>query len=159
VDGCSDASYAPDPDNRKSVSASDVFLCGAPVVMKSQGQKIVTLSSTEAELVAAVNCAQDMLYVMRILESIGLKVKKPMVLWVDNKGTVDLANNWSVGGRTRHVEVRMYFLRDLKEEGTLITRWIPGADNPADLFSKNLPYPLFQKHVKKFCGEDEYQHG
>ena len=41
-----------------------------------------------------------MLFTMRVLESIGLKVKKPMILKVDNKGTKDLANNWIVGGQT-----------------------------------------------------------
>ena len=54
------------------------------------------MSVTEAELFAAVQCVQDMLYVMRLLESMDLKVKKPMILHVDNKGAVDLANNWSV---------------------------------------------------------------
>ena len=43
-------------------------------------------------------CAQDMLFLMW-LESIGLKVRKPMVLMVDNIGAKDLANNWSVEGR------------------------------------------------------------
>ena len=56
---------------------------------------------------------------MRILNSLGLKVKLPMILEMDNKGAVDLANNWSVGGRTRHVDTRQYFLRQLKEEGIL----------------------------------------
>ena len=48
IEGFSDASHAPNPDDRRSVNASAVFLCGAPVVMKSQGQKIMTLSSTKA---------------------------------------------------------------------------------------------------------------
>jgi hypothetical protein len=69
-----------------------------------------TLSTAEAELVSGTQCAQDMLFVMRVLESIGLKVKKPAILQFDNKGAVDLANNWSIGGRTRHIEVRQYFL-------------------------------------------------
>ncbi len=42
---------------------------------------------------------------MRIMELIGLYVKKPMILEIDNGGAVRLANNWIVGGRTRHVEV------------------------------------------------------
>jgi len=46
-----------------------------------------------------------MLYVRHILESMGLKVKLPMIIEMDNMGAVDLANNWSVGGRTRHVDV------------------------------------------------------
>ena len=47
---------------------------------------------------------------MRIIESIGLRVKKPMILEIDNKGAVDIAHNSSVGGRTRHLGVREYFL-------------------------------------------------
>ena len=46
-----------------------------------------------------------MLYVVRTIESLGLKVEKPMILQADNKGAVDLANNWSIGGRTWHIEV------------------------------------------------------
>ncbi len=46
-----------------------------------------------------------MLYVQHILESMELKVKFLMILEMDNKGAVDLANNWSIGGRTRHVDV------------------------------------------------------
>ena len=61
-------------------------------------QQSVTLSVTEAELVAATSCAQEMLFIMRVLESIGLKVKKPMILENNNKGTKDLANNWSIRG-------------------------------------------------------------
>ncbi len=58
-------------------------------------------------------CAQGMLYTKNVLESMGLKVKLPMILEMDNKKAVDLANNWSVGGQTRHVDVRQCFLREL----------------------------------------------
>jgi hypothetical protein len=60
----------------------------------------VTLSVTEAELVSGTQCTQDMLFIMHVLESMGLKVKKPMILQMDNKGTFDLAHNWSIGGCT-----------------------------------------------------------
>jgi hypothetical protein len=53
--------------------------------------------------------------VRHILESMELKMKLPMILEMDNKGAVDLANNWSIGGRTRHVDVRQCFLWELKE--------------------------------------------
>jgi hypothetical protein len=119
-------------------------------------QGCVTLSVTEAELVSATQCAQDMLFIMRILESIGLKVQKPMVLEIDNKGAVDLAHNWSVGGRTRHDSVRQNFLRELEEQEIVTVKWIPTSENSADLFTKNLPGPLFNKHVSVYCGHDEY---
>ena len=119
-------------------------------------QRIVALSFTEAELIATVQCAQDMLYIKRILNGIGLKVKTPMILECDNKGAVDLSNNWSTGGRTRHVDTREYFLRELKEANILKVIWIPGKANDTDLFTKNLGGPLFNKHTEKYCGKDKY---
>jgi hypothetical protein len=156
ISGRSDSDYAKDIEKRRSVSGYSVFLHDAPVAMASRMQGHVTLSVTEAELAAATQCAQDMLFVMRVLESVGLKVKKPMILEVDNKGAKDLTHNWSVGGRTRHVNVREWFLRDLKEEGVILVKWIAGDDNSADLFTKNLAGPLFEKHARAYCGDDEY---
>ena len=150
IRGSSDSNYATDPDTRKSVSGYSVFLEEAPVAMKSLTQKCVTLSVTEAELYAATLCVQEMLHVMRIMESIGLKVKQPMILEIDNEGAVDLMNNWSVGGRTKHIEVRQYFLRELKEKGIVVTKWKPGVKNESDLFTKNLSSEDFKRHAKKF---------
>ena len=101
-------------------------------------QSCVTLSVTEAELVAATECAQDMLFTMRLLELMGLKVKKPMILEVDNKGAKDLTHNWAAGGRTRHAEVKVYFLREMKEAGLILVKWIPTKMNSTNMFTKNL---------------------
>jgi len=60
----------------------------------------------EAETISGVACVQEMLQVMKILLSLGLLVELPMILEIDNKGAVDMANNWSVGGRTKHMDVR-----------------------------------------------------
>ena len=59
-------------------------------------QKIVALSVTEAEIIALVQCVQEMLYVMKLIESLEMKVRKPMMVHSDNKGAVDLVNGWSV---------------------------------------------------------------
>ena len=114
------------------------------------------LSFTEVELFAATLCAQEMLFAMRIVNLIGLKVKLPMDLYVDNKGAKDLADNWSTGGRTRHIQVKQYFLRELKEANLICCVWIPADENETDIFTKNCQGPLFCKHIKKFVGEDEY---
>ena len=79
-----------------------------------------------------------------------------MVLKVDNKGAVGLAKSWTVGGRTRHVDVRQYFLRELKEEGLILVEWISGDDMSSDIFTKNPAINVFEKHVKAFCGNDKY---
>ena len=121
-------------------------------------QQSVTLSVCEAELHAATDCAQDMMYMCRSLLSIGLKVKLPMKLGIDNQGTIALINNWSSGGRTRHVDTKLYFLRELKEEEPPIiaTEYVPTKEMDADIFTKNTDTTTFNEHVPKFCGEDEY---
>jgi hypothetical protein len=121
---------------QKSISGYRVPLEGAPVMFKSSTQKSVALSVCEAEQTAGVLCAQDMLYVWHILESMGIKVKLPMILEMDNKGAVDLANNWSIGGRTRHVDVQRCFLWELKESEVMDIRWIKGSENNTDAFTK-----------------------
>jgi hypothetical protein len=80
------------------------------------------------------------------------KLKKPMILEVNNKGAKDMTHNWSVKGPTRNVNVREWFLRDLKEEGIIEVKWIARDNNSADLFTKNLQGPLFEKHTKMYCG-------
>ena len=75
---------------------------------------------------------------MHVLQSLGLTVNLPMILEVDNQGAIHLANNWSIRGCTRHIDVRQCFLRELKEEGTLIVKWLPSSENESDLFTKNL---------------------
>ena len=153
ISGLSDSDYAKDIDTRRSVTGTAVFLEGSCIGARSATQRTVALSVTEAELNAATQCVQDMLYAMRVVESLGLKVQKPMILRVDNKGAHDLAHNWSVGGRTRHIDVRINFLRELKEEGILELEWIAGDLNSSDLFTKNLHGPLFCRHASVFTDE------
>ena len=82
-----------------------------------------------------------------------------MILKVDNKGAVDLANNWMVGGRTRHTEVRVNFLRELKDDGIVKVRWILGDKNDADIHTKNLGGPAFEKHSKVYNGKASPESG
>ena len=129
---------------------------GSVTHWQSVTQRSVTLSVTEAEQSGCVACAQDMVYQKNVIESIGLQVELPMILECDNKGAVDLANNWTAGGQTRHVNVHQNWLRELKEEGILIVQWIPGSENDADMHTKNLGGPSFEKFCKVYYGHDEY---
>ncbi len=120
---------------------------------RSATQKTVAVSSCEAELNAAVLCVQDMLYQKNTLESIGLKVEYPMVLEMDNRGAIDLINSFNVGGCMRHINVKQCFLRELKEAKILVVKWIPGSENEADIFTKNLDGPIYKRYADLLLGE------
>ena len=144
IKGECDSEYAKH-SSRRSVNAGITYLEGAIVKQFSKMMPIVALSTTEAELYSAVLTAQDMMFVYHILTNMGLQVELPMILYCDNKGAVDLANNWSVGGRTRHVEVKQHFLRELKDKGLLIVMWKSGEDIAPDMHTKNLAKGPFEK--------------
>ncbi len=115
--------YAKDTQTRQSATGYVVYHEDAPTMHRSAMQKTVALSSCDAELNAAVLCAQDMMYQKNTLELIGLKVNLPMILEMDNK---------------------QCFLQELKEAEVLVEKLIPGSKNEADLFTKNLDGPLFK---------------
>ena len=99
----------------------------APISIKSVMQKIITLSSTEVELIALVQCVQEMMAAKRLLESMNLKVRLPMLIECDNKGAVDLVNGYQVGAGTKYIDVRTFFVRDLKDDGVIEVKWISTA--------------------------------
>ena len=86
---------------------------------------------------------------MKLIESLKLKVSKPMIVYTDNNGAVDLINGWSIGGGIKHLDCRIMFLRELKENGTIRVQWIPSGNNPSDIFTKNVDKETFLRHVKK----------
>jgi hypothetical protein len=157
ISGCLILDYAKEPNDRNSVLGHVVYLEGegAQAMLKSSMERTVSLSTIKAETYAGVTCVQDMLYMKNVLESLGLRVKPPLVLAMDNQGVVYLANNWSIGGRTRHIDVWSVFLRELKEAGVLVIKWIAGAANEADIFTKNLDGPSFQRYTRVFTGRTQ----
>ena len=78
--GRTDRNYATNPETRESVSGVEVTLNGDPVLTRSVGQKTVALSVTEAEIISMTQASQDILHVMRLLESMGSHVESPMNL-------------------------------------------------------------------------------
>ena len=97
----SDSEYAKDP-SRRSVNNGATYLNNALIQLFCKMMPIVVLSTSEAELYTAVLTAMmDMIVAYHIVTQLGLDEKLTMILYVNNK-VVDLANNWSVGRRTRH---------------------------------------------------------
>ena len=151
-----DASYAPSPDDRKSVISMMTFLEDCAIAVSCSTMKVIALSVTEAELYAAVTGVQDLMFTKSILESVGLRVALPMKVYIDNQGAIDLINNWSVGGRTRHIDIRVLYIRDMKAQGLIVPIYKPTATMTADLNTKNLPVAAFNTHIVPLVGQDEY---
>jgi len=144
--GYSDSNYASNKDTRKSVSGFAIYFNGVLVSWKSKAQQCVTLSSTEAEYVAMSLCVMEMEFIRQIVESMDFEVKLPMRSFVDNTGALELAKNYSTSGRTKHIDVRFHFVREMIDQGLLEIAFVPTDKNVADIFTKNLSMEKFEFH-------------
>jgi hypothetical protein len=77
----------------------------------------MTLSSKDAEFVVLSEGAKDVKFAVQILLSMGIPVKLPVIVRVDNVGAIFMTENVTTSTRTRHVDVRYHFVREFVEDG------------------------------------------
>jgi hypothetical protein len=143
--GFSDSDYAGDQDDRKSTSGY-VFMMGSGAISwSSKKQAIVTLSTTEAEFIAAAACACQAIWLKRLLCELGYHQEGPTSIHCDNVSTIKLSKNPVLHGRSKHIDVRYHFLRDLCKEGIIDMIYCRSEDQIADIMTKPLKIAAFVK--------------
>lgn len=121
------------------------MLSSGAVAWASKKQPIVTLSSTEAEYVAAALCASQCVWMQQVLKQIEGTQSKGVKVFCDNTSTIKLTKNPVFHGRSKHINVRFHFLRDLTNDGTLIMEHCGSDDQLADIMTKPLRLEQFEK--------------
>ena len=129
-----------------------IFIQGVLIVWKSKAQRNVTLLSTEAEYVAMSEACAEIMFIKQVMEFLGLEVRLPIIVRVDNVGAIYLGNNSSTH-RTKHVDVRYHFVREFVEDGIIKIVFVKSEDNKADIFTKNITEELFEKHIREYMTE------
>jgi len=138
--GHSDSSWADNQSDRKS-SQGHCFSLGSGVISwKASRSPAVALSTCEAELYAACSASQEAVWLADMLTLLGYPQNPPPMLWCDNESTVSLTKEAGFSGRSKHIEARYYFVRELVQEKKLRTAHISGKDNVADIFTKPLSH-------------------
>lgn len=140
LEGYVDSDYATDKDTRRSTTGWIYLLFGTPVAWKSQRQAAVTLSSCEAEYIAAVDAAKEGIWILQLLKDLGAPddLRKSITLNCDNTSTINLAEGTAKHGRTKHIDVRHHWLKEKVADGTISIKYVKSEDNLADGLTK--PY-------------------
>ena len=90
------------------------------------------------------DCSHQCVWVYQLFGELGYKVK-PIQISGDNQGSIFIASNPVVDKRSKHVEIRFHYIRDVIARGLVEVTFIPGEENPADLLTKNLGRVKFEK--------------
>ena len=149
----SDSDWVKDTKTQRSVTGYIIYLNGCAVVWKSRLQQNVTLSSLEAEYCTGSEMVQGILYVKMILEFLGVKVKLPIIVHIDNLGAIYMGNNEMSGTCACHIDCRFHFVKEFIEDGIIKVIFIRSEQNDADIFMKNLSADLYERHIAKYIEE------
>jgi len=144
-----DSDYAGDMDIHISMTGYCPFLMGVPVSWKSCLQKSVTLSLSKAEFVASLEAAQEVKFVVQVLQLIGIKEELPMVVQVDNIGAIFIAENVTTSQCMKHIDACYHNIREFIEDGFIKLIFVRMRENTADVFTKNTSGDTYDRHMRE----------
>ena len=131
-----------------------MFLLGMHLIAyKTKVQSVVSISSTEAELVAACFAGKMALYLRAVLLQLGFPQKNPTAIYEDNAATIAIVNDGRPSPRTRHVKIQTFAVQSWSMEKSIILRKIHGTANPADGCTKALDFVKFTRHFQRVNGD------
>ena len=139
--GYVDAAHVNDLRNRRSTTGYAFVLCGGAVSYRTKTQSITATSSTEAEFLAAVLAAKQAKYLRAILKELQFEQLLPTPIHEDNMSAIKMVN--ALGKLT---------IQDWKDNGDIVTNFIPGVINPADVLTKPLGCVLHARHARRIMG-------
>jgi hypothetical protein len=111
--GWVDSDWAADVDSRRSHTRYLIMLNGGAVAWKSRRQDCVSLSTCEAEYVAASQCGQEVYYMREILRDFGFAQTAPTQIYEENLACIAMSENAARRKFFRHIDIRRFFVRDI----------------------------------------------
>ncbi|XP_011151349.2 uncharacterized protein LOC105190339 isoform X1 [Harpegnathos saltator] len=138
----SNADYASCVDTRKSISSVILILNYGPIIWLSRKQNVVATSTTDAEYIAAHDTSKETVWARSFLQEIGCRQLGPTTLYCDSKAAEALIKNLAFHKRTKHVDIKYHYVRDVVKNGQLTVTHVASDKQRADLL-KPLPKQKF----------------
>jgi hypothetical protein len=143
--GYADADWASNVNDRKSASGYVFKLGIGAISWSSKKQATVVLSSTEAEYIAGAHATKEAVWLRQLLSELGQDMSSPTVLCIDNQSAITIAWNPEFHDRTKHIDVRYHFLRQVVNDGMVELTYTPTGEQVANVLMKGLPPALHNK--------------
>lgn len=143
-----DADWGGDLDTRRSTSGYISMFAGGPISWRSVLQKIIALSTCEAEYIALCLAAQESIWLQRLLDTFGIITGSAIMVHEDNQGAIDLAINDGHHARTKHIDIRYHFIRYHVQAENIKIVHCPTARQIADVLTKPLTRAVFTRLIE-----------
>lgn len=140
--GFCDSDYAANLDNRRSQSGYVFTLFNSAISWKSSLQSVVVLSTTEAEYIALTEAVKESHWLKGIVGDFGVK-QGSVVIKCDSNSAICLAKHQTFHERSKHIDVRLHFIRDEVEKKEVKIEKVSTEHNAANMLTKALPKSKF----------------
>jgi hypothetical protein len=154
VEGFSDADFAADANDRKSVSGNVTMVAGSIVAWTCRKQGSVALSTMEAEFTSASSAAQELLGLSNLLTELGVAHELPMRLGVDNQAAISQITSEASSARAKHIDIKVKAIKHQARAGLIRAEYVASGDMVADLLTKALPAPRLSQ-LRTLIGLEE----
>jgi hypothetical protein len=154
VVGYTDAGYQSDPHNGRSQTGFVFLHNGTVILWTSSKQTFVTTSTNHSEIVALYEASRECAWLRRMInhiqQSCGLgTIKAPTIIYEDNAGCITpMETGYIKSNINMHISPKLFYPHKLQHNGEIDILKTKSCDNLADLFTKSLPTPSFEKCVK-----------
>lgn len=147
--GYTDSDFAGDIDSARSQNGFVFILSGSAILWQSQLQHTVATSTTEAEYVGMSEAAKASEWLRNLLVVLAPELvnDQTAIIRGDNQGAIALSKNPMYHRKTKHINTKYHFIRQLVEEGTLQFDYVSTKSQTADIFTKALQKAVFNSHV------------
>lgn len=149
LEGFVDADWASNTLDRKSYTGFYFKLSGSVISYECKKQQTTALSSTEAEYMAITEACKEAIYLKNLLNEIVDFCDYTITLYNDNQGAQRLTENPLFHKRTKHIDVRHHFVREVVANKHVKIVYLPTSEMPADLLTKGLSNVKHNYFVKK----------
>lgn len=132
-----DADWGSDYKDRKSITGYLIKFCNFPIMWHCTKQKVIALSSTEAELIALCKGLQDLIWIDKVLKE-AIKDNLNLTIFEDNLSCIKFVSNDGNQGRLKHLDIKLKFIRDEINKRNIELKYIPSELQIADILTKAL---------------------
>ncbi|KAH9135158.1 hypothetical protein AeRB84_019310 [Aphanomyces euteiches] len=147
----SDAVFANDKQDSKSITGSVIIMGGGAITYMSKKQSLVGQSTTEVEYIAAAETAKNLIWLHELLHEMKVKIDLPIEMFVDNQSAIQVARAAATHSRTKHIRLRFHFLKELVAENVVCLQYTSTKDQIADIFTKVQTREMFEAHRARLC--------
>jgi hypothetical protein len=144
--GYTDADGASQP-HRHAISGYAFIIDGGAVSWSSRKQELVTLSTAEAEYVAVTHTAKEAVWLCHVIGELFPLISNSTMLFCDNQAAIKIATDDNYRARTKHIDIRYHFIRQVLSMGELQISYCPTEDMTADILTKALPVWKVAQHA------------